>query len=85
MYTVFSKPSCPHCEQAKALLETRGLNFKVVHLDVGQPKMAGEMYISRDELLAQFPGARTMPQIDRVVNGQHEIVGGFAELKKLIG
>lgn len=85
MFTVYSKPDCPQCEQAKALLTLNNRQFNVVHLDVGQPKVEDEKYISRDDLLSKFPSARTMPQIDQVVDGQHEIVGGFAELKKLIG
>ena len=85
MFTVYSKPSCPHCDQAKALLSAKGIEYKVVNLDVGQPKMAGETYISRDDLLSLFPGARTMPQINRVVEDEVQVVGGFTELKKLLG
>lgn len=81
MFTVYSKPACPFCDQAKALLEAKGLEFKVINLDVGQPKVEGAEYISRDDLLAKIPGARTMPQILR----GDERVGGFTELKALLG
>ena len=81
MFTVYSKPACTFCDQSKALLEAKGLPFQVVNLDVGQPKVEGQQYISRDELLALVPGARTMPQI--LQDGQ--LVGGFTELKKLLG
>lgn len=81
MFTVYSKPACTYCEQAKALLEAKGLPYEVVNLDVGQAKVEGQNYISRNDLLAKVPGARTMPQVlnDGVV------VGGFTELKKLLG
>ena len=77
MFTVYSKPNCPFCDQAKALLEQRDLPFKVIHLDVGQPKVEGETYIARDDLLALIPTARTMPQI---LSGDTPI-GGFSDLK----
>lgn len=81
MFTVYSKPACTFCEQSKALLTAKGLPYEVINLDVGQPKVEGQNYISRDDLLVKIPGARTMPQIMK--DGQ--LVGGFAELKKLIG
>ncbi len=81
MFTVYSKPACTFCDQSKALLEAKGMEFKVVNLDVGQPKVEGAEYISRDELLAKIPTARTMPQIMQ----DDVLVGGFTELKKLLG
>lgn len=81
-YIVFSKPACPFCDQAKSLLEAKGLSFTVVNLDVGQEKLPSEKYISRDELLSKVPNARTMPQIIREDKSSSVILGGFAELKK---
>lgn len=81
MFTVYSKPACPFCDQAKALLQAKGLEHKVIHLDVGQTKVEGEQYISRNDLLALIPTARTMPQIMQ----DDVLVGGFTELKKLLG
>jgi len=80
MFVVYSKPACSHCEQAKSLLKTKGIDFEVVHLDVGQPKIDGEKYIARDELLLKVPGARTMPQIFK----DEVPIGGFTELKALL-
>lgn len=77
MFHVYSKPNCTFCDQAKALLSAKGLPFQEFVLDVGQPKSEGSTYISRDELLALIPTARTMPQI----MAGDEYVGGFAELK----
>lgn len=79
-YTVYSKPSCPQCDTAKALLEAKGLEYKTVMLDVGQPKADGVEYITRDELLSVIPGARMMPQI--VKDG--ESIGSLPELRKLL-
>lgn len=81
-YIVYSKPACPMCDQAKALLTSRSLNFEVVNLDIGQSKEYGESYISRDALLSKIPNARTMPQIIREDTSSSVVLGGFSELKK---
>lgn len=78
MYTVYSKPACPYCDQAKALLQSKNIPYEVIHLDVGQPKAPAETYISREDLIAKVPSARTMPQI---FNGENYI-GGFTELRQ---
>lgn len=80
MYTVYSKPNCPYCDHAKALLESKGLTYDVVNLDVGQPKDESAKYISREELLIKIPTARTMPQI---FLGE-SLIGGFTELKSTL-
>ena len=80
-FTVYSKPNCPFCDQAKALLEAKGESFRVVHLDVGQPKVEDQVYISRDELIAKIPTARTMPQITLESPTSSTHIGGVAELR----
>ena len=80
MFTVYSKPACVYCDRAKSLLTVKGLPFEVVNLDVGQPKEEGAKYISRDELLARIPNARTMPQIMK----NDELIGGFTELREML-
>lgn len=85
MFKVYSKPSCPFCDQAKALLEQKGLDFEVIMLDVGQPKIDSKKYITRDELLNLFPGARTVPQITYEDPEEGQVyIGGFTELKKFL-
>lgn len=84
MFTVYSKPQCPMCDQAKMLLQAKGLDHKVVVLDVGQPKLPGQTYISRTELLEKFPSARTVPQIVEHHGTEDRYVGGFNELKALL-
>lgn len=85
MFQVFSKPACPFCDQAKALLTAKGLPYQEFILDVGQEKMPGKTYVPRDQVLNTFPGARTMPQIALSVDDNFQIIGGFTELKGHLG
>ena len=66
---VWSKYNCPYCDQAKALLNQKGIPF--------EEKKIGDGY-TKEELLEAVPTARTVPQI---FLGE-ELVGGFTELKK---
>jgi glutaredoxin 3 len=66
---IWSKDTCPFCDQAKALLTQRGIAF--------EERRIGEGY-TREQLLEAVPTARTVPQI--FLNNQH--IGGFTELKK---
>jgi glutaredoxin 3 len=66
---VWSKDSCPFCDQAKALLAQRGIAF--------EERRIGSGY-TREQLLEAVPTARTVPQI--FLEDQH--IGGFTELKK---
>jgi glutaredoxin len=66
---VWSKSACPYCDQAKALLKMKGIEY--------EEKIIGDGYLKED-LLEAVPGARSVPQI--VLDG--ELVGGFQELKK---
>ena len=66
---VWSKNQCPYCTQAKALLESRGIEYEERNIENGW---------DRDDLLAAVPGARTLPQI--FLDEEH--VGGFTELRK---
>jgi glutaredoxin len=85
MFEVYSKPNCPFCDQAKALLQSRGLEYKEFILDVGQDRRLGVEYVDREEVLALFPGARTMPQIAVYENGVRKVIGGFTQLKEYLG
>jgi len=78
MYIVYSKPQCTYCEQSKALLKSKGIDYKEIMFDVGQPKVEGMHYVNVAEFKAQYPQAKTAPQI---FEGD-EYVGGFAELRQ---
>jgi glutaredoxin len=66
---VWSKNQCPFCDQAKALLKQRGIEF--------EEKKIGEGY-TKEDLLESVPTARTVPQIFL----DDKLIGGFTELKK---
>ena len=69
--TIWSKYHCGQCEQAKAFLGQRGIQF--------EEKKIGDGY-TKEELLEAVPTARSVPQI--FINNQ--LVGGLPELKKYI-
>lgn len=84
MYTVYSKPACPFCDQAKSLLRSKDLKYTEIILDVGQQKVHGQKYISRDDMLSTIPTARTMPQIMKEDTSSAVHIGGFLELKRYL-
>lgn len=65
---IWSKYYCTFCDQAKALLQQKGIPF--------EEKKIGDGY-TKEELLEAVPTARTVPQI--FLNDEY--VGGFQELK----
>jgi glutaredoxin 3 len=70
---VWSKDACPYCVQAKALLESKGIEYEERNVSHDWTK---------EQLLEAVPTARTLPQIFL----EEEYVGGFVELrKKLMG
>lgn len=68
---IWSKPNCPACVKAKALLQQNAIPFteKIVGLNC-----------TREELLDEVPGARSVPQI--FVDGEH--VGDLLALENLL-
>ena len=66
---VWSKENCPYCLQAKALLESQGIEFEERNVQTDWTK---------EQLLAAVPTARTLPQIFLDDN----YIGGFTELRK---
>ena len=67
---VWSKDACPFCVQAKALLESRGIEFEERNIIAGT--------WTKEQLLAAVPNARTLPQIFV----DDKLVGGFTELRR---
>ena len=65
---VWGKYHCTFCDQAKALLDSKGIPYEERKIDDGY---------TREELLEAVPTARTVPQIFL----DDEYVGGFNELK----
>lgn len=69
---LWSQENCLACNQAKSLLEIKGIPYIV--------KMLGEN-ATKQELLKAVPDARSVPQI--FLNGEY--IGGLVELRKAIG
>lgn len=68
---VWSKYHCPYCDQAKALLKQKGIEF--------EERKIGDGY-TKEELLEAVPTARTVPQI---LFGE-KLIGGYTDLVKYI-
>jgi len=66
---VWSKNQCPYCDQAKALLKMKGIEFEERNI---------QKEYTREQLLEAVPNARTVPQIFL----DDKLIGGFTELKK---
>ena len=66
---VWSKYHCPYCDQAKALLQARGIEF--------EERKIGDGW-TREDLLEAVPTARTVPQIFL----DEKLIGGFTELRQ---
>jgi glutaredoxin 3 len=69
--TVWSKYQCPYCDQAKALLTQKGIEF--------EERKIGDGY-TKEDLLEAVPTARTVPQI--FLGEKH--IGGYTDLVKYI-
>lgn len=67
---VYTKDNCPHCTQAKALLDLLGIPFEERKVSTEDDKKS---------LLEVVPDARTLPQI--FLSGVH--IGGNAELQSM--
>jgi len=65
---IWSKDHCPYCDQAKALLSQRGIEFEERKIGYGYTK---------EDLLEAVPNARAVPQI--FIN--NTLIGGFTELR----
>jgi len=67
---VWSKTPCPHCENAKALLNQKGIEFEVRDVTAGT--------WTKEQLLEAVPNAASVPQVFL----DDQLIGGFTELRK---
>lgn len=67
MLTIYTKDDCPFCDRAKALLESRGIEYTTVNVGIRTE--------AREFLVDQ--GLRSVPQ---VFNGTTLIPGGYQGL-----
>ena len=68
MYTIYSKPNCSFCLQAKDLLTMEKLPFEY--------KQLGTHY-NLDEIMTLAPNAKSFPQVFKdgvLVGGYHDLV-----------
>jgi glutaredoxin len=65
---VWSKVNCPFCEQAKHLLQHKGIEYEERKIGSG---------FTKEDLLESVPDARTVPQIFI----DEQLIGGFTDLK----
>ena len=68
---IYSTPSCTYCTMAKNLAEQRGCSVEY--------KVFGKDF-QKEDMLENFPGARTFPQI--ILNGQK--IGGYTALVEML-
>jgi glutaredoxin 3 len=66
---VYSKSNCPNCTTAKALLDSKGLDF--IERSIDEPEW-------RDVFMRNYPEHRQMPQIFY----KGERIGGLAGLRE---
>ena len=71
MIEIWGKPQCPYCDKAKRLCEQRDYPFVYKQLGVD---------FQREDVMAEFPTARTFPQI-KVYNDK---IGGYDKLLEYI-
>lgn len=71
MLVVYSKNHCPYCDQAKALLKNKGIEYSEIKID--EDSTAREFIVTE--------GHRTVPQIYK--DGELFVEGGFQGLSKL--
>jgi glutaredoxin 3 len=68
---IYSSSSCPYCIMAKELLESKGIDYKELRIDI-HPELVAEV-------VKKSGGKRTVPQI--FIGDYH--VGGYDDLSAL--
>ena len=68
---IYTKAFCPYCHRAKALLDSKGVEYEEVDISMGGPRRA--------EMIQRAGGGSTVPQI--FIDGKH--IGGSDDLAAL--
>ena len=71
-YILFIKEDCPFCVKAKALLDEKGLEYKLVNFSGQQESILQEMKDAYDW--------KTVPMIFSRVGSVIKFIGGFTDL-----
>ncbi len=78
--TVYSQPGCTACEQAKALIQSKGHTYQELILNVGQKHEEGKTYVPLQQLKDRCPTARSVP----IIFEGKTLIGGLDQLKKFL-
>jgi len=83
---IYSKPNCPYCTKAKALLKLKNITYQEFVVNTGTPinypqLSENQHFVTKDQLLERIPTARTLPQIWL----NDEYIGGYTELAAHFG
>ncbi|HEX8700834.1 MAG TPA: glutaredoxin 3 [Myxococcaceae bacterium] len=68
---IYTKSTCPYSKRAKQLLDTKGVPYEEIVIDVDTSK--------REEMIAAASGRATVPQV--FIAGRH--IGGSDDLQEL--
>lgn len=69
-FTIYSKPQCPNCSNAKLYCEAQGIDYEVKMLDVD---------FTREEILEKFPNVKSFP----IVSLKDTFLGGYYEMMEI--
>lgn len=72
-YTVWTRKKCPNCLKAKALLNSKGLDFEEKEIDNGY---------TVDDLYAVIPTAKEIPQIllgDKRIGNYRDLIAHLGD------
>ena len=79
MYKVFTKPSCPYCVKAKALLDKLNIPFEEYKLSTSMSGSDGEYTVTIDQMFEMIgKQVRSMPQIMK----DDKLIGGYTDLRE---
>ena len=79
MYKVFTKPSCPYCVKAKALLDKLNIPFEEYKLSTSMSGSDGEYTVTIDQMFEMIgKQVRSMPQIMK----DDTLIGGYTDLRE---
>jgi glutaredoxin 3 len=68
---IYTKAFCPYCHRARALLDSKGVEYEEIDITMGGPR--------RPEMIQRANGRSTVPQI--FIDGRH--IGGSDDLAAL--
>lgn len=77
---IWTKTHCPYCVTAKNILNELNIPYRefIVSSGLNEGTLSeNQQYVTRDDLLAKYPEAKTVPQI--WIDGEH--VGGCIDLQ----